>query len=76
VLLTWVAFAVNVFSSVQDVAVDGMAIDVLPAEERGRANAFMAFGQVAGYSASAALCALALVAFGIKGATWILAIGI
>ena len=75
-LLTWVAFAVNVFSSVQDVAVDGMAIDVLPAEERGRANAFMAFGQVAGYSASAALCALGLVAFGIKGATWILAIGI
>jgi|TARA_Y100000310_G_scaffold197650_1_gene197719 PAT family beta-lactamase induction signal transducer AmpG len=76
VLLTWVAFVVNGFAAVQDVAVDGMAIDVLPAQERGRANAFMAFGQVAGYSASAALSAMAMAAFGIKGATWILAIGI
>ena len=54
VLLTWVAFSVNCFAAVQDVAVDGMAIDVLPEGERGRANAFMAFGQVAGYSGSAA----------------------
>ena len=54
VLLTWLAFIVNSFAAVQDVAVDGMAIDVLPEEEKGKANAFMAFGQVAGFSGSAA----------------------
>ena len=50
-----VGFVINAFAAVQDVAVDGMAIDVLPASERGRANAFMAFGQVLGFSAFGAL---------------------
>jgi len=76
VLLTWLAFIVNSFAAVQDVAVDGMAIDVLPEEERGKANAFMAFGQVAGFSGSAAACGLALVNFGIAGATVFLALGV
>ena len=76
VLLTWVAFGVNSFAAVQDVAVDGMAIDVLPSNERGRANSFMAFGQVAGYAGSGALSALALIQFGLFGACLILAIGI
>ncbi|MBD3645845.1 MAG: MFS transporter, partial [Pseudomonadales bacterium] len=76
VLLTWLAFLVNCGAAVQDVAVDGMAIDVLPVEERGRANAFMAFGQVAGYSGSAALSAMALVSLGLPGATLSLAGGI
>ncbi len=73
--MTWLAFAVNCCGAVQDVAVDGMAIDLLPPDERGRANAFMAFGQVAGYSASGALCALALSSFGLAAAGWILAAG-
>ncbi|MBT4491656.1 MAG: MFS transporter [Gammaproteobacteria bacterium] len=76
VLLTWFAFVVNMFAAVQDVAVDGMAIDVLPEDERGRANAFMAFGQVAGYSGSAAICAIALVRFGLAGAAIVLASGV
>ena len=45
-----VGFVTNAFAATQDDAVDGMAIDVLPVNERGRANAFMAFGQVAGSS--------------------------
>ncbi|MYD99634.1 MAG: MFS transporter [Gammaproteobacteria bacterium] len=49
-------FVVNAFAATQDVAVDGMAIDILPEDERGRANAFMAFGQVAGSSTYGALC--------------------
>lgn len=49
-------FVVNAFAATQDVAVDGMAIDILPVDERGRANAFMAFGQVAGSSMYGALC--------------------
>lgn len=75
-LLTWMAFAVNSFAAVQDVAVDGMAIDVLPFEERGRANSLMAFGQVAGYSLSGALSATLLILFGIQGAAWGLALGV
>ena len=75
-LLTWVAFCVNSFAAVQDVAVDGMAIDIFPAEERGRANAFMAFGQVAGYSGAAALSAWALTSYGISGAATVLALGV
>ena len=75
-LLTWLAFVVNSCAAIQDVAVDGMAIDVLPEDERGRANAFMAFGQVAGYSGSAAVSAAALVNFGLAGAAWTLGIGI
>lgn len=51
-----VGFVTNAFAATQDVAVDGMAIDVLPSNERGRANAFMAFGQVAGSSSYGALC--------------------
>ena len=49
-------FVINAFAATQDVAVDGMAIDILPEGERGRANAFMAAGQVCGYSAYGALC--------------------
>jgi PAT family beta-lactamase induction signal transducer AmpG len=67
-LLTVIAFAVNLFAAVQDVAVDGMAIDVLPPSERGRANALMAFGQVAGYSSFAALSGVLLNAGGLPTA--------
>lgn len=73
VLLTWVAFGLNCFVAVQDVGVDGMAIDVLPGDERGRANSFMAFGQVAGYAASGALSAMALIHSGLFGAGLMLA---
>ncbi|MCZ6887569.1 MAG: MFS transporter [Gammaproteobacteria bacterium] len=54
-LLMTLGFIVNAFAATQDVAVDGMAIDILPADERGRANALMGFGQVAGFSAYGAL---------------------
>ena len=66
--LTWAGFAVNCFAAVQDVAVDGMAIEVLPESERGRANALMAFGQVAGAAGAGALCGWSLGALGL-GAT-------
>jgi PAT family beta-lactamase induction signal transducer AmpG len=69
-LLTAIGFAVNLFASVQDVAVDGMAIDVLPETERGRANALMAFGQVAGFSSFAALSGTLLNAYGLPAAAF------
>ena len=76
VLLTGMAFLANTFAASQDVAVDGMAIDVLPVDERGRANSFMAFGQVSGYAASGALSAAALQSFGLFGAALGLAVGL
>jgi PAT family beta-lactamase induction signal transducer AmpG len=60
-----IGFIINSFAAFQDVAVDGMAIDVLPTDERGRANAFMAFGQVAGYSGFGALNGYLLSRYGL-----------
>lgn len=57
--------AINTFGALQDVAVDGMAIDILPEGERGRANAFMAFGQAAGFSLFGALNGYLLVEHGL-----------
>ena len=64
-LLTAIGFMVNCFGATQDVAVDGMAIDVLPSMERGRVNAFMAFGQVIGYSVFGALGGWMLATYGL-----------
>ena len=58
-------FLVNAFAATQDVAVDGMAIDVLEMDERGRANAFMGFGQSAGSAAFGALCGYLLSQWGL-----------
>lgn len=74
--LTWVCFGVNCFAAIQDVAVDGMAIDVLPEDERGRANALMAFGQVAGFSGSGALSGWMLVKYGVSATAATMAIGV
>jgi PAT family beta-lactamase induction signal transducer AmpG len=74
--LTWWCFLVNSFAAIQDVAVDGMAIDVLHDDERGRANAMMAFGQVAGYAGSGALSAWGLATFGVSQTAAMLTVGI
>jgi PAT family beta-lactamase induction signal transducer AmpG len=67
-LVIAIGFVVNACGALQDVAVDGMAIDVLPAAERGRANAFMAFGQVAGFSAFSAISGVLLSRYGLAAA--------
>ena len=43
----------NTFAATEDVAVDGLAIAIIPEEERGRANAFMGAGQISGISLTA-----------------------
>lgn len=75
VVLTTLCFLLNCFSATQDVAVDGMAIDVLPVSEHGRANAFMAFGQVLGISGSSAISAFVLISYGLAGVSVMLFIG-
>ena len=75
VTLTALCFVLNAFGAAQDVAVDGMAIDVLPEDEHGRANAFMGFGQVAGLSGSAAISAFVLKSLGLPGIAVMLVVG-
>jgi MFS family permease len=47
-LFTALIIVVNVFSATQDVAIDALACDVLPADERGLASGFMFAGQAIG----------------------------
>jgi PAT family beta-lactamase induction signal transducer AmpG len=64
--LMLVGILINIFAATQDVAVDGMAIDLTPVDEQGRLNAFMSFGKAAGWSISAAVSGVLLVTFGMK----------
>ena len=48
-------FAVGCFGAFQDVATDGMAIDIIPVEQQARANGFMWGAKIIGTSASLAL---------------------
>jgi PAT family beta-lactamase induction signal transducer AmpG len=65
-LLTAIGFAINAFTATQDVAVDGMSIDLVPVEEEGRLNGFMSFGKTIGWAITSAVTGSMLVVFGIK----------
>src|SRR5690606_22420824 len=65
------ALLIGVFSLIvmtattfQDVAIDGMAVDIAPDEERARANAFMFGGQAVGMAGGAAITGHAIGAWG------------
>jgi len=63
-LLMLLGLLVNSFAATQDVAVDGMAIDLTPVNEQGRLNAFMSFGKAIGWAATSAVSGVLLVTFG------------
>ena len=71
-LLMILGLLINVFAATQDVAVDGMAIDVTPVNEQGRLNGFMVFGKAIGWGITSAVAGTMLVTFGL-GATAITA---
>ena len=48
-----IGFIVTIFIALQDVAIDGMAIDVIPTNERTRANGFMWGSKTVGIAAGA-----------------------
>jgi PAT family beta-lactamase induction signal transducer AmpG len=54
-----VLFVHNSFAALQDVAVDGLAVDLLPANETGRANSIMWAGKTIGVSMGAGGAVLA-----------------
>jgi PAT family beta-lactamase induction signal transducer AmpG len=74
-LLTAIGFAINAFTATQDVAVDGMSIDLVPVEEEGRLNAFMSFGKSVGWAITSAVTGTLLVTFGMKVTALVCAIG-
>ncbi|MGI9248996.1 MAG: MFS transporter, partial [Woeseiaceae bacterium] len=71
-LLTLLGLLINSFAATQDVAVDGMSIDLTPVREQGRLNAFMSFGKAIGWSVTAAVSGVLLTTWGL-GATAVLA---
>jgi len=64
-LLMMLGFLINVFAATQDVAVDGMSIDVTPVNEQGRLNGFMVFGKAAGWGITSAVSGIMLIEFGL-----------
>jgi PAT family beta-lactamase induction signal transducer AmpG len=71
-LLMMLGLLINVFAATQDVAVDGMAIDVTPVNEQGRLNGFMVFGKAIGWGTTSAVTGIMLVKYGM-GVTAIVA---
>ncbi len=57
---------INIFAATQDVAVDGMSIDLTPIREQGRLNAFMSFGKAAGWALTATVSGFLLEIFGMR----------
>ena len=63
-LLAFAGFVVNMATTFQDVAVDGLAVDITQDDERARASGMMFGGQSIGMAASTALTGLAIARFG------------
>lgn len=63
-LLGSAGFVVNMATTFQDVAVDGMAVDIIEEEERARASGMMFGGQSVGIAAATALSGVAIARFG------------
>ena len=66
--LAWLFCLRSVFAAIQDASVDAMAITVIPEDERGRVNAFMRAGFLAGTGIGAAVFATVLRQYGFHGA--------
>lgn len=67
-------FAVGFFGAFQDVATDGMAIDIVPVSQQARANGFMWGSKIMGTSASLALGSWLLNKYGYSTAILMLSI--
>ena len=72
-LLMLIGVLINSFAATQDVAVDGMSIDLTPLREQGRLNAFMSFGKAIGWGLTAAVSGVLLVTWGLKATAMVAA---
>jgi MFS transporter, PAT family, beta-lactamase induction signal transducer AmpG len=69
-------FAVGFFGAFQDVATDGMAIDIIPVEQQARANGFMWGAKIMGISASLALGSWLMYKYGFSAAILMLSVAV
>ncbi|RAH16929.1 MAG: hypothetical protein CMB58_002685 [Methanobacteriota archaeon] len=67
-LVTLILFVHNLFSSLQDVSVDALAVDVLQPDEVAKANGFMFAAKRGGIIIGGAVVGMLVVDFGIKAA--------
>ncbi len=72
-LIAAFAFALGLSSAIQDVAVDGLAIDILPPDEIERVNGFMFGGQAIGVATGAAASGYLIAYHGLPAAALALA---
>jgi PAT family beta-lactamase induction signal transducer AmpG len=63
-LLSAFSFAINAATTFQDVAIDGLAVDLVPDPERARANGLMFGGQSVGIAAGTAVTGYAIPIYG------------
>lgn len=75
-LLRTAAFAIGFFGSFQDVATDGMAIDVIPINQQARANGLMWGAKISGTAASLALGSWMLNRYGFTSAIQMLSFAV
>ncbi len=66
--LSLFAFCIMTATTFQDVAVDGMAVDLIPDDERARTNGLMFGGQSIGIAAGTAFAGFAIASIGFPGA--------
>lgn len=71
--LAAIGFTVNMATTFQDVAVDGLAVDIMSEEERARGSGMMFGGQSIGIAAATAICGLVIEDFGAPAAFAIVA---
>jgi PAT family beta-lactamase induction signal transducer AmpG len=67
-LLGWMFFIHNCFASLQDVATDALAVDILPRGEQGRTNGMMWGSKLIGKAMGASVMALAIAKWGLSSA--------
>ena len=72
-VITALAFAMGLASAFQDVAVDGLAVDILPADEIERVNGFMFGGQAIGVATGTAASGYLIAYHGLPAAVLALA---
>ena len=64
VLLGWMFFLHNCFASLQDVATDALAVDILPPREQGRVNGVMWASKLIGRALGTAVGAWTIASYG------------
>ena len=72
-LLSALAFTVNFAAAFQDTAISGLAVDLVPDEERARANGFLLAGEGIGMAIGTALSAIVIARVGLSSAFLIMA---